>query len=173
MTRLETERLILRGPLAADLPAWLAFFLSARAIYVGGGPRIDEGRAWRAFATIIGHWTINGCGPFVLEDRASGRALGSAGPWYPALWPEKELGWTIWRPEAEGQGLAHEAVVALRARTYRDLGWPTAVSYIDARNTRSIALAERLGAVRDTTAEAPPDDDPTLVYRHPAPEVLQ
>ena len=61
----------------------------------------------------------------------------------------------------------------LRRHTYADLGWTTAVSYIDARNTRSLALARRLGCTRDEAAPRPKSDEPIEVWRHPAPsEVL-
>jgi RimJ/RimL family protein N-acetyltransferase len=90
-------------------------------------------------------------------------------------WPEKEIGWSVWAPEAEGKGLAFEAAQAARAWAYGTLGWTTAVSYIDPANARSIALARRLGATRDP--EAPLIDgytpENTLVFRHPAPERLQ
>ncbi len=59
----------------------------------------------------------------------------------------------------------------LRRHAYEDLGWETAVSYIDPANARSIALAERLGCTRDDAADRVHPDD--LVYRHPSPsEVL-
>ena len=44
------------------------------------------------------------------------------------------------------------------------------VSYIDADNARSIALARRLGAHPDTPAGW--DETETVVYRHPKPEEL-
>ena len=165
---LETERLILRRPRADDLSAWQRFFLSDRAIHVGGGSEADEGVAWRAFASIIGHWTLNGCGPFVLDLRETGKPVGSVGPWYPGGWPERELGWNIWEAELEGGGYAWEAVVRIRRHVFDDLGWKKAVSYIDPENKRSIALAEGLGCILDAEA-AIPDGYPVLVYRHPAP----
>lgn len=166
---LETERLILRAPLPQDYPAWEPFFLSPRGTFIGGGPGHDAGRAWRAFASIIGHWAIRGCGPFVLSRRADGAPLGACGPWFPELWPEREIGWTLWDPANEGRGIMAEAAGAVIAHAFADLGWNTAVSYIDPKNARSIALAERLGAAPDPDAVVPDEDD-TLVYRHPAPE---
>jgi RimJ/RimL family protein N-acetyltransferase len=90
------------------------------------------------------------------------------GPWFPEGWPEQEIGWSLWSAEAEGRGFALEAAQAARGYAYGDLGWPTAVSYIRPENRRSIALAQRLGAVLDPDA-ATPDDSDDLVYRHPAP----
>lgn len=162
---LQTERLILRQPGASDLKHWQPFFVSDRALFIGGGPGQDEGRGWRAFAAKIGHWELNGCGPFVMELRDTGQPIGSVGPWYPAGWPEKELSWSVWSPAHEGSGYAVEAVRRVRAHVFDDLGWTTAVSYVAQENTRSIALSERLGCARDMDA-AVPDGWTTFVYRH-------
>lgn len=170
---LTTERLVLRAPKASDFEVFAPFVMSDRAAFIGGGTDKTLGQAWRILAVITGHWHLRGWGSFVMEDRATGQPVGSAGPWMPGDWPEPELGWTIWTAEAEGKGYAHEATLALRLHAYADLGWPTAVSYIDARNDRSIALARRLGCKLDATADRPNRDEPLQVWRHPAPsEVL-
>lgn len=170
---LRTERLVLRAPKGGDWPHWRDFATSQRAEYIGGP--YTGGAAWRAFGHIIGHWVMRGWGSFIIATGDDDTPLGSVGPWHPEGWPEAEIGWTIWSPEAEGKGFAFEAAQAARAHAYRDLGWTTAVSYIDAPNQRSIALAERLGAVLDPGAAAPehgPDAHEVLVYRHPAPEAV-
>jgi RimJ/RimL family protein N-acetyltransferase len=165
---LTTERLILRAPVAADWEGYADFLTGPRSVYAGGP--LDRPKAWIAFGHFIGHWVMRGYGSFIITLRASGEALGLVGPWFPDGRPEQELGWVIWSDIREGQGLAYEAAVAVRDHAFRDLGWPTAVSYIHPANARSIALAERLGAQRDPAAKVPKDDG-TLVYRHPAPEV--
>ncbi|MEO1469991.1 MAG: GNAT family N-acetyltransferase [Pseudomonadota bacterium] len=165
----ETERLILRAPEAGDWPAWEAFFTSDRAQYVGGPG--DSGQAWRAFGHIIGHWVLRGWGSFIATLRADGRPVGQIGPWYPAGWPERELGWTIWDPAIEGTGIAAEAATAARLHAYRTLGWVTAVSYVDHGNARSVRLAERLGCTLEPDA-ATPRGEPCHVYRHPSPAAL-
>lgn len=171
---LHTERLILRAPEAADFETFAAFVMSDRARFVGGGGDKDLAHAWRYLAIVTGHWHLRGYGTFVLADRTSGRPIGSAGPWHPVEWPEREIGWTIWGEADEGAGYASEAVTELRRHVYADLGWPTAVSYIDPRNDRSLALARRLGCRRDEDAVLPPRDEPLQVWRHPGPsEVLQ
>jgi len=170
---LETERLSLRAPQASDFDSIVPFVTSVRAQYVGGGADKDMGHAWRILAILTGHWHLRGYGSFVLVDKATGETIGSAGPWHPGDWPETELGWTIWSTKAEGKGFAHEAVLALRRHAYADLGWTTAVSYIDARNTRSLALAQRLDCWHDKAAAKPKSDEDIQVWRHPAPsEVL-
>lgn len=169
---LETDRLILRQPVAGDADVWIPFCLSDRSKYVRAED-IDANRAWRAFASVIGHWTLRGYGTLVFANKeAPDEALGMAGPWNPHGWPEAEIGWSLWDEASEGRGLVREAAEAARAWAYDDLGWPGAVSYIDARNTRSVRLAERLGAAPDWDAETP-DGEQCVVFRHPEPEDLQ
>ena len=163
---LRTERLVLRPPDPEDLHDWTAFYKSERAVYIGGGPDAGDGRAWRTFATVLGHWPLSGCGMFAITLAESGRAIGFAGPWFPADWPEKELGWSIWSAAHEGCGYAFEAVSAVRAYAFDVLKWPAAVSYIDPANARSQALALRLGCVLDNDAPPPPGNE-ALVFRHP------
>lgn len=166
---LTTERLVIRAPQAGDEAYMIPFATSARASWIGGGADCSAGKAWRIFSIIAGHWVIRGYGSFIYCDREDGRPIGSAGPWFPGDWPEQELGWTVWDAADEGKGLAHEAMLAIRAYTFETLGWKTAVSYIAHGNHRSRALAERLGCTLDETAATPHPEDPTWVFRHPTP----
>lgn len=162
---LHTERLTLRGPEADDWPAFRDYFASARAAYTGG-PK-DEKQAWTIFAAEFGHWHLRGFGMWTVERE--GAPIGLVGCWYPAGWPEKEIGWLIW-DGFEGQGYAYEAAKAVRAQCYGPFNWPTAVSYIHRDNARSIALADRLGCTRDADAVHP--NAQALVFRHPSPSDL-
>lgn len=164
---LETKRLILRGPSAGDWPHWRDFAMTQRAKFVGGP--YDVRNAWRGFGHMVGMWVLRGFGSFIITRKGDDTPLGSVGPYYPADWPEPELGWTLWSDDHEGKGIAFEAAKAARSHAYRDLGWTTAVSYIDHGNDRSVALAERLGATLDPDAPIP-GTRPGYVYRHPAPE---
>lgn len=170
---LETERLILRAPNAQDWPACRDFLGDDRSRYVGGPLEADK--AWRSMGHIIGHWVLRGFGLFVITDKSDGAALGATGPYFPEGWAEPEIGWSIWSAEAEGTGIAFEAASAALAHSFGALGWTTAVSYIDRENRRSIALAERLGAVHDPDAALPERDDwtGTLVYRHTVPGAIR
>ncbi|MEL7089644.1 MAG: GNAT family N-acetyltransferase [Pseudomonadota bacterium] len=170
ITTLETERLILRKPDHRDLDAFIAFYGSERARYVGGPE--DPAKAWRRFACVVGHWDLHGFGMFAVQPKTSTQAVGSIGGWYPGGWPEQEIGWLIWSEAVEGTGIAYEAAKVVQAHVFHDLGWANAVSYIDPANARSCALAERLGAQLDPDARAPHDmgPDECLVYRHPKPE---
>ncbi len=169
---LETDRLILRAPQASDLDPSVAFLMESRAEFIGGP--YSKNNAWQTMGTLIGHWVLRGYGLFVFCDKTSGKPLGTSGPLFPQGWAEPELGWSIWTSETEGKGYAYEATKAARDWAYSALGWKTAVSYIDPKNDRSIALAKRLGALIDRDAALPnlPDWTSTSVYRHPSAEAL-
>jgi len=162
---LETERLILRGPAKQDADAFVKFYTSDRSVHIGGP--LSQRLAWRMFAAEIGHWHIMGCGMWTVTEKGNDTALGLVGCWHPADWPEREIGWLLWQG-AEGRGYGFEAASAARVFAFGSLRWDTAVSYIEAGNTRSINLAERLGAQLDNNATYP-GGKPGLVYRHPVP----
>lgn len=162
--RLETERLILRGPEEDDFGPVAEFMASPRATFVGG-PVTDRFAVWRAFLAVMGHWALRGYGFFTLELKGSGGIAGRVGVVYHEMWPEPELGWHLF-DGFEGHGYAFEAAVTIRdwANEVHDLG--PLISMIVPENHRSIALAERLGA----TWECPVDLLGTRggIYRHPA-----
>lgn len=165
---LQTQRLVLRGPDAADYPNFKATFSSYRSRFMGGPLNAYE--TWMLYAAEIGHWEIRGYGMWMIHDRQTDRTLGMAGGWFPAAWPEKEIAWIIW-PDEAGHGYALEATHAVRNYLYKELGWDGAASYLDPKNLDSIRLAERLGAVKDKTAGTVDGND--VVYRHPTPDELQ
>lgn len=164
---LETERLVLRAPGPQDAEAYVAAHDSPHARWIGG----DQGReaAWRALAMTAGQWALRGFGMWAVTLKGADDCLGMVGCWFPEGWPEPEIGWFVF-PAAQGRGIAHEAALAARRHAYGRLRWTTAVSYVHPENARSIALALRLGAVRDDAAARPKPELGTLVFRHPAPE---
>lgn len=167
---IETERLILRGPKSSDFEGFATFTASDRAIHVGGP--ISRVLAWRGFCHATGHWLHRGYSSFIIADKATDAPLGMAGPWFPEGWPEPEIAWTIWTPEAEGKGIAFEAAQAARAWAYATLGWTTAISMIAAENDRSQALARRMGCKRE--ADFVHETFGTCqIWRHPSAESLQ
>ena len=166
---LTTERLTLRGPRASDFDTVAAFFADGGRSDFFGGP-LTRGNAWRWFAMSMGHWQIRGFGFWMVDLTATGRLCGMTGLWQPEGWPEPELGWVVFEG-FEGQGIAQEAALAARAHAYGTLGWTTLTSNIMPGNTRSIALAERMGAWFERTIDNPLVGE-ELVYRHPAPEAV-
>ena len=163
----ETERLILRGPREADFEAIAAFGTSARSKWVGGP--YPRRLSWRAFLGGYGHWALRGYGMWMIEDRASGATAGRVGMIFNDGWDEPELGWHLF-DGFEGKGLAHEAALAARAYAAAHQGLDGVISYIMPENTRSIALAERLGATYERVGAVA--DHPCHVYRHPRQEDL-
>ncbi|WP_420862372.1 GNAT family N-acetyltransferase [Algirhabdus cladophorae] len=165
---LHTDRLILRAPTEADFEAEVGFWASERSHFVGGPMTREQG--WRGFASLLGHWHIRGYGFWAVEEKATGKYCGRVGLWNPEGWPEAEIGWTL-MDHAEGRGIAHEAALESRRYAYQVLDWDTAISCIDPNNTRSAALAQKLGATYDYdyTHER---YGQMQVWRHPSPEAL-
>ncbi len=164
---LETPRLVLRQPDARDAEGYIAFLGQERSAMAGGVK--DRWDAWRAYAGVLGHWQLRGCGLFATTLRETGETIGLIGNWCPDGWPEPEIGWVLFTDAHEGKGLAFEAARAAYDHTFRTLRWPTAVSYIARGNDRSVALARRLGATEDPAAATPRDRD-IHVFRHQPPE---
>ena len=116
------------------------------------------------FCHDVACWSLFGHGALMIDLRSSGQCIGQIGINHGPLFPERELGWLLY-DGFEGQGYAAEAARALRDWAFTQLGIPTLVSYFDPRNERSIAVAQRLGAVPDLHAAKQDPED--LVYRHP------
>ena len=167
---LETERLTLRGPEPQDFEPHARFFANERRSWGFGGPS-NRNEAWRWFASNIGHWALRGYGYWTITDRRTGEIHGITGLWHPEGWPEAELGWVAF-DGAEGRGIIHEAATAARACAYEHFAITSLPSYILPGNSRSIALAERLGATYEGTFENI-SHGTELIYRHPAPEELK
>jgi RimJ/RimL family protein N-acetyltransferase len=164
---LDTPRLILRGPQTRDAEAVIAFLLDqTRAADFGSAP--NRGEAWRWFALSVGHWHIHGYGYFTIEMKETGAPAGITGIWNPEGWPEPELGWVVF-DGFEGRGIAHEAAMRARQWAYEDLGLTTLTSNIKPGNTRSIALAERLGAWFERAYDNI-HMGRDFLYRHPGPD---
>lgn len=167
--RLETERLILRGPEKRDIEPMIAFLCDQERA-AGFGATENRGDAWRWFALNLGHWHLHGYGYFVIEMKDTGDCAGISGIWNPEGWPEPEIGWVVYAG-FEGKGIAREAAICARRWAYDALGFTTLTSNIVPGNTRSIALAERLGAVYERTyVNIHMGED--MLFRHPGPEAL-
>jgi ribosomal-protein-alanine N-acetyltransferase len=162
----ETERLRLRAPRLDDFEPYAAFCGSERSKGVGGP--YTRGQSFQRLEALIGHWQLRGFGRWMVTDRESGEPLGVVGIMYPLEWPEPEIAWSLFEV-AEGRGIAQEAALAARDYAYDVLGWTTVISCTTPDNTRSIALARRLGAERDGSFVHPGLGE-LLIWRHPGPE---
>lgn len=161
----ETERLRLRCPRLSDLDAYADFRASERAVHVGGP--IGRGQSFDKLCAMIGHWHLRGYGRWIIADKTDDTPLGMTGLMFPEGWPEPEIAWSLFA-KAEGRGIALEAALAARAYAYDTLGWTRLISCIAPANTRSVVLAERMGAARERTFDLP-GIGPLDIWRHPQP----
>lgn len=158
---IETDRLLLRVPIHDDWPRFQALMTSDRAAHMGGPYTVPV--AWGWFCHGIALWDLFGIGNLSITSRQTEEYLGQIEINQGPRFPEPELGWQL-DATAEGKGYAFEAARAMRDWAFSDRKLKTLVSYIDPENTRSIRLAERLGARLDQDALKQDPDD--LVYRH-------
>jgi RimJ/RimL family protein N-acetyltransferase len=141
---LETNRLILRPPVEADLDNWATFDSDERATAFFGGPT-PPAAAWEMLASVAGMWALRGCGLFCVFEKSSGDWVGRIGPWKPEG-ATAEIGWAV-LPSHWGKGYATEGASAAIDWAVDHLGWTEIAHCIDAENKASIAVAHRLGAV--------------------------
>lgn len=161
--RLETARLSLRPFREEDWQDMHRHYADPVCTRYTLGRVLTEGESWRLTATLAGHWLLRGYGPYALEDKASGRLVGTCGLWYPADFPEREIKWAI-LPDCQRRGYAGEAAAAvLRMALERFPGRPP-ISFIHQDNAASIAVARSLGAAFEKEVDF--RDSRFVVYRH-------
>jgi len=141
---IETPRLRLRPPVAADLDAWAALDSDSEATrFIGGVQTRSQSR--NGIAVVNRMWKQQGCGLFTVIERSSENWVGRVGPWVPKDHIGTEVGWAIARP-SWGNGYAFEAAAAAISWAFESLGWIEVIHCIDATNQPSINVAERLGS---------------------------
>ncbi|WP_057463215.1 GNAT family N-acetyltransferase [Pseudovibrio sp. POLY-S9] len=166
--RIETERLVLRRWEERDLeglvqmnadPQVMEFFPAVMS-------RQDSERM---FERLMAKQVKYGFGTPVVEERASGRFLGFCGlgvPTYPEPLPFDpcvEIGWRF-IPGAWGRGIAQEASRIWLRFGFETLRLDEIVSFTSAINQRSEKVMQRLGMVRDASADF---DHPLIEEGHP------
>ena len=149
--RVETERLVLRRPVARDRGAWAAVWADPRvSADLRPGQPADANHASTRFDHHLRHWREHGFGLWLVE--VEGQVAGWAGPARPDFAPEVagavEVGWTL-RSPYWGRGLATEAARAAVATSFAELEGDELISLIHPATRRSIAVAERLGMRHD------------------------
>ena len=146
-----TDRLTLRAPRVSDFDAYAAIFTSDRAVYMDGP--YDRERAWLDFCQAVASWVLRGVGLYTITRTDTQAIAGFLFLWQEFGDPEPEIGWVLCE-DAEGNGYATEAAAAILPMALVQFGPGGLVSYIDGGNAASARVAMRLGAVRDTAAEA-------------------
>ena len=143
---LRTDRCTLRAFQAADLDAVAAMQANPDVRRFLGGNLLSRAESWSLMERILGQWALRGYGVFAVE--AEGRCAGWAGVLHPLEWPEPELAYSLDQP-FWGRGIATEAVRAARTWAFTRLDVARLASFIVPENTRSVRVAQKLGAVRD------------------------
>lgn len=159
---LATARLVLRGPQKSDLAAFTALVTRSERMDAVGGQE-SERDAWYGFISGIGHWIWHGYGFFTVTEKTSGMATGRVGIINHVGWPQPELAWHMF-DGFEGRSYAFEAACAVREWAGGTLGLEPLISQISPDNTRSLALATRLGAVEERRDVV--DGEKCIIFRH-------
>ena len=156
---IETERLILRPPVEADVDLLHRMISDAEVMrwIDPKGATYGYEDAERRIELYRRAWEIDGFGHLIVVERATGDAVGRIGllVWDPKTWTfglrreigdegELELGWTLERA-AWGKGYATEAALAASGWILRELKPRRLISLIHPENVRSIRVAKRLG----------------------------
>lgn len=144
---IETDRLILRPFREGDLDAYTAALLTPEvraSLHIPGNFSRDD--AWVGMAQQLGQWELRGTGQWALEEKGTGAFVGRAGTHRPERhdWPGIEIGWTL-HPDHWGKGYATEAGAAARDFAFANFDVDAIYSCILHENTRSQAVAKRLG----------------------------
>jgi RimJ/RimL family protein N-acetyltransferase len=143
--RVETRRLILRRFKGDDWVDLHQLYSDPECTRYTFQRALTEGESWRTMATMIGHWQIRGYGPYAVEDKNTGKVMGTVGLWYPYDWPEPEIKWAIFRVYW-GRGYASEAARAVKKIAADCMPETSLISLIFSDNEASIKLAEAIGA---------------------------
>jgi len=151
---LETERLLLRPWRAAEDLDALATLNADPAVmrWVAPNRPLRRDESADLLDRVLRHWEDHGFGLWAVAPREEGRpCIGFAGlavPSYlPAILPAVEVGWRL-SPAWWGRGLATEAARASIAFAFERLALRSVVAVVDARNERSLRVAEKLGMRR-------------------------
>lgn len=148
--RLETERLVVRALRVEDFGPFHAFVSDPVANPFSPMPSLDSRAAWRAFASIVGTWSLFGAGWWGIEDRASGELAGTVGAFFREtqlpLTPdtEMEIGWNVF-PRFARRGYATEAARAVIADAFARHRCPRVFALTAPGNLASQGVARKLG----------------------------
>ncbi|MEO1702810.1 MAG: GNAT family N-acetyltransferase [Pseudomonadota bacterium] len=149
---LETERLILRALRVDDLDGFFSIYVDAdHARFIS---RVaDRAKAFDKMCSLMGHWVLRGYGRFAVEEKSTRRFVGHVGASHLDETREPEFNYSF-VPQVSGSGFATEACSVALRYFYEVHGWQTAISEINAQNDKSLALAKRMGAAKETERDA-------------------
>ncbi|MBU7579419.1 MAG: GNAT family N-acetyltransferase [Porphyrobacter sp.] len=176
---LVTPRLILRPPVAEDLP-WLLAEVNTPAVmrHIAGVRTADE--VAQSLADDIVAFRDGGHRRWTVWLRDSEIRVGRVGLFHlrapaapPALQGQREIGWTFAQGHW-GQGYATEAAEAALGFAFRTWGLPRIYAQTSESNVASTRMMQRLGftfrpELGYVDPDYPPHDNPTTVWSLNAP----
>lgn len=164
---LATERLLLRRLTPDDLAAFQAYRTDPEVGRYQGWSIVPDAQA-RVFLAQMrdaplfapGGWCQIG-----IAERDGDEIVGDVGVCVAADGTEAEIGFSLARG-AQGRGLATEAVAAVIALVFERTDVARIVAIVDARNTSSIRLLERLGMTRLDSSTRTFRGSPCIEHRY-------
>jgi ribosomal-protein-alanine N-acetyltransferase len=159
MVSLETDRLLLRAPVAEDAETLAPMYADPEVMrYVGDGQTLTRLQTERSVRRMIERWEADGFGLFTTVRKEDGAVIGRVGllVWNTETWEpttraeaangrsEVEVGYTLGRG-FWGQGYATEAAGAVRDYALGKLGAERLIALIIHGNTASENVARKLG----------------------------
>ena len=143
--KLESERLLLRTFCETDWKDLHAYYSDSEATKYTFGRALSGGETWRVVASMVGHWSLRGYGPYALEEKSTGTVIGLCGLWYPNDRPDPEIKWALAKAY-HGKGYASEAARKVKDVAQEYLPGTSLISLIHPENKASIRLALAIGA---------------------------
>lgn len=172
MNILDSERLVIHPWQDTDLPVFEA--MNADPKVMAHMPNLMSKEDVAAMVMRIkAHFDEHGYGLFSLERKDNGEYIGYTGlchvPFEADFTPAVEVGWRLLH-EAWGHGYVTEAASRILSYAFEDLQLDEVVSFTVQDNTRSWAVMERIGMIRDHDGDFM---HPRLPVDHPlAPHIL-
>jgi ribosomal-protein-alanine N-acetyltransferase len=149
----ETDRLVLRQPVAADAPAVFARY--------AGDPSVTRFLGWRTHTAVSdtqdflaccdAEWRQSGVGPYLIESREDGALLGSAS--LRLVSSQQAAAGYILARDAWGRGYATEALHALRGLALR-LGVLRLTAMCHPEHRASLRVMQKCGFSREGVLRA-------------------
>lgn len=151
---LETERLILRAPTAADLDAWTTRIFADPAVtrYIPSSTPDPHERAAKMLAFVNALWERRGYGEWLLFDKTNQELIGHCGLLDIAATGEVEIDYALATPYW-GKRLALEAAVATLRYGFEAAALAQVIGLAVPENSASRRVLERAGFIYQRDAE--------------------
>jgi RimJ/RimL family protein N-acetyltransferase len=148
-----TRRLLIRPFTAEDRPSLAALYADPEVMrYIPYGV-LDEHGLERVLEKYARVEMQHGFTFWAIVERRTSRFVGDVGFGAYAATGEPELGYSLARAEW-GRGYASEAAAACIDAAFQYLGVPRVVALVDAENTASLRVAERIGMQAEGLVDA-------------------